>query len=360
MNKIHRIFGYGLLVVIAGLLVLLLEITAEDDSLNKRNKNVLIEWDMPTTSSSANYYSECLRLFADTVYERTGGKVVIHIHYGGALGYAGTEMVSVVRDGLVPIADMVKHAQSGEESFLSMTALPYLAPDFSRLRMLQLFSQPVEHRLLEAQNQKVLFQVPRPGQIVYTRKPIHGIEDLKGLRMRVVSRGDSQMFTQLGATPVQMQEGEVITSLATGLIDGVIASSSAGTDGKYWELTSYAGIWNWHSSGNMVTVNKTVFEALPNDLRQVIEDTAKELEPVFARRAIQVDWEAQKVLQLNGMTLYNPGDELMEEIMKVSLGMWEHAKQQDPRVKQVITDYLNVMNWAQTGGESVPAELGRN
>ncbi len=360
MKRSHKTCAYVLLVIIAGLLVVLLDITADDEALKERNRNVLIEWDLPTTSSSANYYSECLRLFADTVYDRTDGQVIIHIHYGGALGYAGTEMISVVRDGLVPLADMVKHAQSGEESFLSMTALPFLASDFIQLRMLQLFAQPVENQLLEAQNQNVLFQVPRPGQIVYTQEPVQSIKDLKGLRMRVVSRGDSQLFSLLGATPVQMQEGEVITSLATGLIDGVVASSSVGADGKYWEITRYAGRWNWHSSGNVVTVNKDAWDALPDNLKQVIEKTARELEPVFTRRAIQVNREAEELLRLNGMTVYDPEGELMDEILNASLTMWEEAKQKDPRVRKVIADYLSVIDRSHAGNTVVPAVHGNH
>lgn len=190
-------------------------------------------------------------------------------------------MLSVVRDGLVPIGSILKNSQSGEEKFFGITSLPFLAPGVVQLRMLELFTRPVEERLLEKHNQKMLFQVPWPSRNVYTKIEINSLEDLKGLKIRTVSKEDSDLLLALGATPIQMPWGEVVTSLATGVIDGVGTSSASGVDGKFWEFTKYASRWNWQCSEDMVNVNLDALNELPLEFQVIIERTGRDLEPLF-------------------------------------------------------------------------------
>ena len=331
------------LVVLATVLaVMLLGCSGADQAVDETER-ISVEWDLPSAWASTNYVAECVKIFADEVYDRTDGQVKINIHYGGSLGYSGAEKLSVVRDGLVPIADMLKNAQSGEEAFFGITSLPFLAPGMVELRMLQFFSRPVEDKLLAEHNQKLLFQVPWPSRNVYTKQRIDTIEDLRGMRIRVVSREDSELLSLLGATPVQMPWGEVVTSLATGVIDGVATSSSSGVDGKFWEFTGYASRWNWHSSEDMITVNLDAWNDLPHHIQRIIEDTARELEPMFTKIALQDNDEAEEILIANGMEISDLNPELKEEFTERSKAIWDDFMRTVPESRQVIEDYLYVM-----------------
>ncbi len=309
------------------------------------NAQKVHEWDLPSAWAPTNYHGVCLKIFADEVYERTNGQVKINIHYGGALGYTGAEMLSVVRDGLVPIGDILKNAQTGEEKFFGITSLPFLAPGVVELRMLQFFTRPVEDRILEKHNQKMLYQVPWPSRNVYSKKRIDTLEDLKGLKIRVVSKEDSDLFTLLGATPIQMPWGEVVTSLATGVIDGVATSSSSGVDGKFWEFLGYASRWNWHSSEDMVNVNLDAWNRLTPELRKIIETTARELEPKFTVIALEDTWKAEKTLIENGIEVYDPNPELVNKFREISRSIWEKHMAEVPESREVIDDYLKVMGY---------------
>jgi len=302
-----------------------------------------IEWDLPTAWAATNYHSVCLKIFADEVYKRTDGKLKINIHYGGALGYKGPEMLSVVRDGVVPIGDILKNAQTGEEKFFGITSLPFLAPGVVELRMLEFFTRPIEDKLLKKHNQKILYQVPWPSRNVYTKKEINTLEDLKGLKIRTVSKEDSDLFTLLGAAPIQMPWGEVVTSLATGVIDGVATSSASGVDGKFWEFTGYASRWNWHSSEDMVNVNLDAWNRLSPELQKIIETTALELEPQFWKIAVEENKEKEKILIENGIKVYDPNPELKKIFTKLSLKIWQDHMNEVPESKKVIEDYLVIM-----------------
>jgi len=302
-----------------------------------------VEWDLPTVWAATNYQSVCLKIFADEIYERTDGQLKINIHYGGALGYKGPEMLSVVRDGLVPIGDILKNAQTGEEKFFGVTSLPFLAPGVVELRMLEFYTRPIEDKILEKHNQKMLYQVPWPSRNVYSKKEIKTLEDLKGLKIRTVSKEDSDLFTLLGASPIQMPWGEVVTSLATGVIDGVATSSASGVDGKFWEFTGFASKWNWHSSEDMVNVNLDAWNSLSPELQEIVETTAKELEPQFWKLAVDENKAKEKVLIEKGIKVYKPNPELKEIFAELSSQIWQNHMDEVPKSVQVIEDYLSIM-----------------
>lgn len=342
MGKVLRI---GLLMGAIVLLLSAMGCKATESADAGEKKEVSVEWDLPTAWASTNYVAECVTTFAEEVEDRTDGQVKINIHYGGALGYSGSELLGAVRDGLVPIADMLKNAQSGEEPFFGITSLPFLAPGVVELRMLQFYSRPVEDEILEKNNQKLLFQVPWPSRNVYTKERIDSVDDLKGLRIRVVSKEDSELMELLGATPIQMPWGEVVTSLATGVIDGVATSSASGVDGKFWEFTNYASRWNWHSSEDMVTVNLDAWNELPRDIQKIIEETARELEPQFTKYALEDNREAEEVLRDNGMEIYDLDPDLKAEFRNRSESIWKDFIDEVPKSESVINNYRYIMGF---------------
>jgi len=55
--------------------------------------------------------------------------------------------------------------------------------------------------------------------LLYVKKPVKGIEDLKGLKMRTAAKYDKMML-KLGMVPVTVQFGETYTALQRGVVDG--------------------------------------------------------------------------------------------------------------------------------------------
>lgn len=105
------------------------------------------------------------------------------------------------------------------------------------------------------------------------KKPIHSLEDLKGMKMRIPGLG-GEVFAKLGGNPQNIPGGELFTSLQSGVIDA----------------TEWVGPWNdmalgfhrivdyyygpgFHEGGPMLEliVNKKAFEALPTDLQLIVK-----------------------------------------------------------------------------------------
>ncbi len=107
-------------------------------------------------------------------------------------------------------------------------------------------------------------------------KKIESIEDLKGLKMRIPGLG-GKVFAKAGGMPVLLPGSEVYTALERGTIDatewvGPFHDQRLGLNraAKYYY---YPG---WHEPGTSLEliVNQDAWNALPEDLRGLIEVTA--------------------------------------------------------------------------------------
>ncbi len=300
-------------------------------------------WDMPLPWPPGNVHTQNAQIFVDEIAKVTDGEVIIKLHPGGALGYKGPEMLSVIRDGLAPIGEMLTSQLVGEEMFFGIEAIAYLAPGLDALATLQKFSRPVFDRLAKKHNQKILYHAPWPGQQVFTKKPIRTVEDLKNVKIRTVDKNSSDFFDSLGATAVQMPWNEVIPALASGAIDGVSTSSASAVDGKFWEFIGFGSRFNWHSAGDIVTVNLDAWNALSPELREKIETKAKELEPLFWKRVKESDIQSEATLIKNGMEITQPGPELQLELISKAQPLWIKFSDTNEENKRVIDDYKLIM-----------------
>jgi TRAP-type C4-dicarboxylate transport system substrate-binding protein len=245
-----------------------------------------VEWDLPLAWPDGNFHVENARTFAKVVGQVTGGEVKINIHPGGSLGFKGPEMLTAVRDGLVPIGDVLLIQQSGERKILGLEAQPYMVKSLDELSILHKHFVPEVKKIAAEYNQKVLYVVPWPRQYVYTKILAKTADDLKGIKIRTYNSSTTEMFNRIGMTAVQLPWGEVVPSLAAGTIDAVTTSASSGVDGKFWEFLKYMYPTNHVWSSNALTVNMDAWNALSKEHQVAIEAAAAALQSVF--------WEVSK------------------------------------------------------------------
>lgn len=294
------------------------------------------KWDMSIVWPEGNFHTQNAMAFADAVKEATDGEVVITVHSGGALGIKGPEGMAAVRDGLVPIAEILLNQQVGEAPVLGIETLPFLAPTMADLALLHKFYRPKLDEVAAGMNQKILYMVPWPGQAVFAPNPINTVEDLKGLTIRVVDSNGNDFFGALGATPIQMPWGEVVPSLAAGTIKGVTTSSSSGVDGAFWEFTKYMSTFNWQASSNIMSVNLDAWNELPLETRQKIEETAAGLEGQFWLNSRAEDAKKIATLKENGVEVSAPSPELSAALLEKALPLWDAYKTRVPEAAPII------------------------
>src|SRR5690606_30022659 len=258
-------------------------------------------WDLPLAWPAGNYIVKEVQRFAEEVKKATDGEVVITTHPSGSLGFKGPEMLAAVRDGLVPIGDMLLNQQVGVDPLLGLESLPFLIDDFEGLQAFGKHYRPLLDEVYARYNQKILFRIPWPQQQIFTKKEIRGIEDLQGLKIRSYDKSSTDVFAAVGMNPVQLPWGDVIPSLAAGAIEAVATSSPSAVDGSFWELLKYGYPTRQTWNTNVISVNLDAWNKLDRKHQDAIVEIANRLEPEFWATAQSEDGQKMETLAKNGM-----------------------------------------------------------
>lgn len=164
--------------------------------------------------------------FADKVHELSGGKIKIEIQASGVLGSENDVLDAMLGGGgtidMSRISAFALTPYGGKKS--KLLSIPYtfvsrdhfwnfatsdLAPEF--------LLEPHE----AGTGVRGLFYGEEGFRHFFTVDPVNGIEDLKGLKLRVsndpVMNG---MVNGLGASPTVVSFGELYSALQTGVVDG--------------------------------------------------------------------------------------------------------------------------------------------
>lgn len=138
--------------------------------------------------------------------------------------------------------------------------------------------------------------------ITNSKHPITSPEDLKGIKIRTMENPiHMASFRQWGANPTPMSFSELFTALQQKTIDAeenplqIIASS------RFYEVQHYLTLSEHFFASGSLLFNGTFVNNLPEDLREILEDCARE-STLYGRQVV-ADMEAGflEELKANGM-----------------------------------------------------------
>jgi TRAP-type C4-dicarboxylate transport system substrate-binding protein len=188
--------------------------------------------DLATVWPDGNFHTTNAKTFAEEVGKATNGEIKITVQAGGSLGFKGPEQLRAVRDGLVPLADILNIQQVGDEPMLGTESIPFLVGSDSELKILHKFLRPEYEAIATKNNQKVLYMVPWPTQYLHLKIKTETLDGLKSVKIRVPDKNAQDMCAAVGMAPVLIPWGETIPALASGAVAGVSTSSVSGVDGN--------------------------------------------------------------------------------------------------------------------------------
>jgi TRAP-type C4-dicarboxylate transport system substrate-binding protein len=275
-------------------------------------------WNANSVWPPKNHQSVGLSDFAEKVKAATNGDLELVVHTGGALGYKGPELLKAMRDGLVPISDMLISGVAGDEKSFQIVTLPFLVRNFDELRLLLDICYPYFDKSAKKWGQKILYIAPWPGAGLWTKKRITGVEDLKGLKTRTYDKNGALVMEAVGATPLALPFSEVYTSLQTGLIDSVMTSTPTAVDGKFWEVLKYYEPLNITIATDMVNVNLKAFNKLPKAQQDLLVKIGKEMEEIMWAKVKTIDKEQESISNKNGIETVAPSAKFMNDLEKIT------------------------------------------
>ena len=160
---------------------------------------------------------------------------------------------------------------------------------------------------------KGIYAVPRGcfengfRQITCSVRPIHTVEDLKGIKMRTP---DTPVYVEcwraLGATPVVFNFDKIYEALKTGEADAQDNPLNVAELLKLYEVQKYISLTNHIWSGFNLIANLKMWQGLPSDVQRIIERNAEKYVKLQRDDTDKMNHDLPPRLTQRGMMINQP------------------------------------------------------
>jgi tripartite ATP-independent transporter DctP family solute receptor len=240
--------------------------------------------------------------FAKRANAKLGNKAKVVVYGSSQLG-SDKEMLQKLKLGTLDMA-LPSTVMSSESDLFGLFEMPYLVKDRNHMKRIEkkIFWSKLEPSV-EAKGLKVL-AVWENGfrQITNNKHPIVKPADLQGIKLRV-PKGEwrVKMFKAYGANPSPMALSEVFVALQTGAMDGEENPLVQIYSQKFQEVQKYLSLSDHVYTPAYLTVGLKHWETLPPDVRKILEQTAREVQPFVYKSAAKFDDELVGKMKAAGM-----------------------------------------------------------
>ena len=257
---------------------------------------------------SATVPAKILKPWAAGVEEASGGRIKIEHFDAMSLGGRPPELMDQARDGVVDLSMTVVGYTPGRFPRTEVFELPFImtnpvATASAYWEMVETNWQDTEYK-----DVKVLGAwVHGPG-VVHSKDGVNSLEDMKGLTVRGPTRIINDMLSELGAEPVGMPLPAIPEALSKGVVKGTVIPWEVTPAIRLSELvtnhTEFSGDEALYAATIVLVMNKAKYDALPDDLKVVIDEASG---AKLSKFATQVMWDedapARKIAEEAGNTI---------------------------------------------------------
>jgi len=178
--------------------------------------------------------------FFETLAAKTGLPFEVDYKPQDTTGIKDTEQLRILDSGLFDIVSLRMAQISRDEPLTMGFDLVGLNPDFKTARATtKAYFATLDKRLQGRYGTKLLSVWPAGPQMLFCKKPITRLADVKGLKVRVFDQNSAKFFQSLGATPIPLSFNETHQSLSLGVVDCAITGPSAANSAGWPEVTTH-------------------------------------------------------------------------------------------------------------------------
>jgi TRAP-type C4-dicarboxylate transport system substrate-binding protein len=211
--------------------------------------------------------------------ERTDGQIKLTVSSFPELGLAGTDTMSLVRDGTLGATEIYGGYIGGEYPAVEVQYLWGLWPSHeAHYNVLTAIFPDIKKIIVDATGAVVWGHnwIPGDDQMFFSDTKLETLEDFKGLKTRSHSAALSDWIEGMGASAQFVAFAEVYSALERGILDAGVTGASPGFAQRWYEVTDYmnGGLLSFNSTMNVI--NGDVWASIPSDLQQImLEESAK-------------------------------------------------------------------------------------
>jgi len=227
-------------------------------------------WDLkfsygvPAASSLGQAY---MKPWADAVEEATGGRVTIE-HYSDGTLTKDEQQYDFLLSGASDIAVVEPEYTAGTFNVFEMGSLPRLFPDPAVCAATMW--DVAEKYGDEMSDVKVLAITVIAGAQYIGNKETHVPADIVGQKMRNGGKVEAWTLSQLGAEPIDVELGDLGTSLERGLADAAFLSWSMTFVSGAVRFTEYRTHLDLMYRSWLIIMNKDVWDSMPPNIQEAV------------------------------------------------------------------------------------------
>lgn len=251
-----------------------------------------------------------MKLYAERVGERSGGRIAITVMTGDQLG-PQKKVNEMVMSG-ARVMSATDYGQLGQfVPDLSVFAGPYVFPSLAASE--KLFRSDVYDELsgkLEAQGIKILMPNGLFGyRHIIGNKPVRTPADLAGVTIRVPSSPIMMAtFGAFGARPTELPWGDVYNALQTGVVDDAEAPFGSIVGSKLYEVRRVISRTGHQIMFTAWVTSASFFEGLPEDLQAILLEEGEKIAGELTKMTLETDDAYAEKLAANGVEIISDVD----------------------------------------------------
>jgi tripartite ATP-independent transporter DctP family solute receptor len=278
---------------------------------------------------------EALRFMGRQITERTGGRHEMKVFHSHLLGEE-KETLEQTRAGAIDLNRTNVALIANIVPALKVLALPFLFRSIEHMQ--KVLDGPIGTEILgsfEPYGFVGLTFYDSGARSIYNNiRPVRSLADLKGLRIRVQqSEQMSEMMRALGADPVELPYGQVLTGLATRLIDGAENNWPSFVTTDHYKHAGHYTLTEHTMSPEVLVISLKAWETLSPDDRNIFREEARRSSQYMRERWRDLEEQSRKRAEAAGVVIITDIDR--KPFAAAMAGIYDKAQREAESAKLI-------------------------
>jgi tripartite ATP-independent transporter DctP family solute receptor len=284
---------------------------------------------------------QALQYLGRLVAERSGGRHHIRVFHSRQLGEE-KETIEQTRAGAIDLNRTNGALIGNFVPAMNVLAMPFLFRSIEHLQ--KVLDGPIGNEILNSFEPHgfvgLAFYDSGARSIYNSVRPVRSIADIKGLRLRVQqSELMSDTVKALGAEPIELPYGQVLTALSTGLIDGAENNWPSFVTSGHYKYAGYYTLTEHSMSPEVVVMSQKAWESLSAKDRTIFREAAIESGRFMHDKWKDLEQQSRRRAEAEGVTIVTDFDRTPFDAAMA--GIYQNA-QRDPAIAELIARIRNV------------------
>jgi tripartite ATP-independent transporter DctP family solute receptor len=269
------------------------------------------------------------------IAENSGGRLQIKVFHSHQLGEE-KETIEQTRAGAIDLNRTNVALIGSFVPAMNVLAMPFLFRSIEHMQ--KVLDGPIGNEILGSFEPYgfvgLAFYDSGARSIYNSVRPVRSLADVKGLRLRVQqSQLMSDMIRALGAEPVELPYGQVLTGLATKLIDGAENNWPSFVTTDHYKYAGFYTLTEHTMSPEVLVMSQKAWQSLSDEDKNIFRDAAIKSSRFMREKWRELEERSRQQAKAAGVTIVTDIDR--KPFVEAMAGIYARAEA-DPAAAALI------------------------